>query len=264
MVYFMVLAIGETDPDPIIDYRDCLKRGDIVNYGETAPDNVVRDFPKHVWFGCDIPLGQAEGKMDDWQYILEYEIVATSLALDGARIRIYTLYPGLATEYGVTKAKVEGFINNWGGTVFSEDTNEIVFDITVEAIYKSAGFWGQLPADLGIVITETDYDQDTGIHTATVDATDATITLLTIKKKLESADGITITSISAPTATIEVERQAIRQHFIGELQFHVNKTIVSRRWAISEAGVSAAESASGYLEVTPIQLANNLVDKTIT
>lgn len=264
MIYFRVRTDSDVQADTDADLRNSFKRGDIVDFVDVAPENVARDFPKHVWVAVDVTRSQVIDKLDEWQYLLDYEIVATSLALDGARIRVFTELPGLAGTYGITRSKVEGWINGWGGTVVSEAVNEVRFDITVEDIYKSASFWGQLPADLGIIITEIDYNQTTGVHTATVDVTDATIPLKTIRNKLESADGVTITNLAVPVATIEVERQAIRAYFMEVLKNAVFRVIVLRRWQFSEAVVSAAESANGYVEITPSQALNQLIDKATT
>jgi len=176
------------------------------------------------------------------------------------RMRIYTEVPGGANEYGLTRENVESWIDNWGGSVVSVATNEVVFDITVKAAFMSGGFWGTAPLVAGVVLTELSYSQATGVHTVEIDASGSSIPIGQIKS-LVNDSGASIVSVNGSTAVVEFYRQPVREQFIRALQSALRKVVRPRRYAFSAGDVDTAVGLGGVVMLTHAQLTNKLLDK---
>jgi hypothetical protein len=260
----LVFNRTNTNADPVKDERGCYKRGDIVNVssddfystyggGYSLPDFVIFKVP-------GLSLSAAEAHKESWNFDIDYAIVQTNPAQDGARIRVFAVAPGSAR--GLTRPQVEGFINSWGGSVVSVATNEVRFDITIQSIYKSEGFWEVNPAALGIVITETNYVQATGIHTATIDLTASNVKPAAAQARVESKGG-TVLSYAAGIATVTFERVAVRQAFQNAVRAAIKKVWRRRRYGMPIADVDAAVAAGGVLTITQAELASKLLDRAV-
>lgn len=265
MAELLVKAIDYVNPDPEEDTPYSFKKGDVVyiaedggitGSGEGPPKFVVVKVP-------GLSAATIEDYRRNWTLELGYEIVATDAALDGARIRVYAEVPGAANEYGITQAQVEGYLTSWGASVVSTAANEVRFDVTIQNIYKSEGFWGVSPASLGVVIAETNYDQPSGVHTATIDVSgwvrpDGVDAVQ--KKVIES--GATVVDVTGFILTVEFERVTVRRVFIENIKHALRKIVRCRQYAFSGADVDTVLAAGGVITLTPAQLAANIVDKS--
>lgn len=251
-----------TNPDPIIDARGVYKKGDIVvvrpdghEWGgeENLPNFVLLKVP-------GVTVEQVENRIEEWHQIIEFEVVATDASQDGARIRLYTTIPGAANQYGITRAQVEGFIDRWGGSVVSVSANEVRFDITVEAAYKSEEFWGRDPAALGVVITETAYDQGTGVHTAEIDVSGSQLSIDRVQRQVAGVNG-TVVSVVGDVITAKFARADVRAAFLGAIKYAASRPVVRRRYAFHPDDVDTAIAQGGTVTLTAAQANAKIIDK---
>lgn len=266
MAEFLIKAVDHVHPDPEIDASGAYKKGDIVvvvgdgeltGSGEGPPKFVKIKVP-------GLARETVENYRNDWQRVLDWEVVATDGALDGARIRVFTETPGAANEYGITRAQVENWLTKWGGSVVSEAANEVRFDITIQDIYKSEGFWGADPTSLGIVITETGYVQAPGIHTATIDVSGwVNPNRVAVAQQKAAEASATVIDVSGDVLTVEFERVAVRQTFQNAVREAMRKTVRRRRFRISAAQVDTILAAGGEITVTAGEAAAMIVDKSL-
>lgn len=264
MAELLIKATSASHADPEKDESGCYKKGDIVGLQSDGHEwgakeglpNFIR--VKVPGLSVDTILDRAE----PWQRSIDYEIVSTSLNQDGARFRLFVAVPGAANRFGITRQMVEDWVTSWGGVVFSEATNEVRFDITIQAAYKSEAFWGVAPSSVGIVITETAYNKTNGNHTATIDISASSVDQKRVKEAVESHGGV-ITAYANNVATVRFNRDVIRAAFMDDLRAKLNKTVVRRRYAVSETDVDAVIGMGGEITITAAQLASKVLDKSL-
>jgi hypothetical protein len=264
MAELLVKVADNTHPDTSINTEACFKASDIVfiaedghNWGalEGLPNFIVVKVP-------GLALAAIQDRRDAWVRSIGYEVVNQDAVQDGVRVRVFTEVPGGANQYGLTRAQVESWLNNWGASVVDATTNEVRFDITVQAAYMSAGFWGTDPATFNIFLTETNYDQVSGVHTVAVDLSSSTISPQNVEDHIKQA-GATIVSYSPSTkvAVIEFTRTQMRQYFINALKESLRKEVRTRRYSVSAATVAAAIAAGGVITMTTAELTADVLDK---
>lgn len=267
MAELLIKAISASHADPEKSERGCYRKGDIV---VVMPDGhewgAQEGLPTFVRVRVPgVAASAVADRIESWRRVIDYEIVQTNAALDGARFRIFQQVPGVATPKGITRAQVEAWINRWGGSVVSEATNEVRFDITIQNIYKSGGFWVlnqnyDPPSAFGVVITETAYTQATGEHIATININASSVTPQQAQARLIERGGEVI-SFAAGVATVRFMRDAVRSMLMAELKRAADKTLVRRRYYFAAADVDAAIAAGGEITVTPAQVAAKILDK---
>ncbi len=262
MAQLLILNKNNTHSDPVKNAQSCYKRGDIVVIAEDGhtwsnlerlPDFVLLKVPT-------LDYSNAIEYTSEWTQTLGYTIVQTNLVVDGARIKIFTTNPGLSIETGITKNKVESFINDWGGSVVSDSQNDIRFEILVKDIYRSTGFWGTSPVAIGIVINEESYDQSTGIHIATIDLSNSAVTLDRARRKVEEV-GAEVISFTSDTLTCEFPREIVVKHFMDTLKEAQKRSVRRRQFYITETDAQTIQDAGGELTVTIPQLRSKVLDK---
>jgi len=262
MAELLVKAVSFANPDPTKDTKGCYKKGDIVLI---MPDGhtwgAAEGLPMFVIVKCPGLSEQTiADRRDSWKQEFGYTTIATDPVLDGARYSLYQTVPGALNQYGITLAQVQTWITNWGGTVVSNTTNDVRFDITIAAAYQSQNFWGASPALLGVAITETAYDQGTGIHTATIDVSAATITAQQAQEAITKNGGI-IQSFAAGVFTVTFDRATVRQAFFNDLREKTDDILVRRRYSFAPADVDTAIGLGGTVTLTQAQLVAKVLDK---
>lgn len=264
MAELLIKAISHIHPDSEKNITGAYKKGDIV---VIMPDG-------HVWGAKEGPpkfvLAKVPGldeetiqdRQDSWNARLEWTVVGTDPVVDGVRLRAYLDNPGSANQYGLTRAKVEGKINSFNGTVVSTSSNAVTFDMTVEGVYTSESFWGYDIVSLGVQITEIDYNQSTGVHTATIDVSNApSISVEKALQYIESVDSV-VTDITGDIITCEFYRSNVRSYAKEALRSITNKVNVRRRYHFSEADVDTVLGMGGEITLTETQLQNKVIDKS--
>lgn len=262
MAELLIKAVDASHPDPDKDEAGCYKKGDIVHVVDDGHEWGAKEgLPTFVVVKCPgLAVATVQDKRGEWVQAIDYKVVAQNTALDGARFRLFAAVPGAANRFGLTLAKVENWITGWGGSVVSEATNEVRFDITVKNAYKSVNFWGADPVGLGIIITETAYNSGNGNHTATIDINASSVDQQRIKEAVETHGGV-ITAYANKVATVKFNRDVIRAAFMDDLREKTSKTVVRRRWGFAPSDVDTAIAAGGVVTVTPTQLASKAIDK---
>jgi hypothetical protein len=262
MAELLIKAIDASNPDPSKDESGCYKKGDIVHVSDDGHEwGSQEGLPTFVVVKCPgVPVATIEDRRNEWVQAIDYAVVSQNAAADGARFRLFVTVPGAANRFGLTLAMVQDWIIGWGGVFVSNTTNEVRFDITVQNAYKSANFWGTNPASVGLVITETGYVQATGIHTATVNTSNSSITPQQVKDAVVAHGGVVV-SYANNIGTFTISRSVVQTAFMDDLRSKTMKTVVRRRWGFAASDVDIAIAAGGTITVTAQQLATKAIDK---
>lgn len=264
MAELLIKATSASHADPEKDEAGCYKKGDIVGLQPDGHEWGAKEgLPTFVRVKVPgLPVATILDRAEPWQRAIDYDVVAQNTALDGARFRLFVAVPGAAKRFGITRQMVEDWITSWGGTVFSDAANEVRFDITIQAAYKSEAFWDVAPSSVGIVITETAYNKTNGNHTATIDISASSVPQKRIQQAVESHGGV-ILAYANKVATVRFNRDVIRTAFMDDLREKLNKTVVRRRYAVSAADVDTVIGMGGEITITAAQLASKVLDKSL-
>jgi len=234
-------------------------KGDIVEiratgtgFGGSEPEAfVLAEVP-------ELPMTDYEHYNGKWERIIDYEVVAQDKAQDGFRLRLFSTLVDSHLQGIVTKEAVEQYINSWGGSVHSFDTNEVVFDIRIVDAMQSPAFW-EIPAD-EIVFTEIAYDQETGVHRIEIDYS-ARENSPTYVERYVRGKGATILSHANRVLTVDIPRSAVRQEFERDIAEKARKLIARRRYHVSEAVVDYIVSQGGYIQTDEATMLTYIKDK---
>jgi len=159
----------------------------------------------------------------------------------------------------LTRNQVETFLNRWNATVWSVAANSVVFDTVIFDAIQSEGFWDRDVA--GIVFTETDYDQATGVHTVEADyknspllssLPDATIERIVLSK------GASIIAHPTNKITFAITRNTVFDVFKQEVKERTDGMYASRQFYFTQEAVNIALANGGSVAVTRQQALNYL------
>lgn len=234
------------------------KKGDIIELRATSTPFGGSEPDTFVMVECPEPMDIDYGKA--WNLIIDYEIISSNPSIDEYRLRLFsTLVNSL--NYGViTRDQVETFINNWGGTVFSFGTNEVIFDITIFDAIKSKSFWQKDTS--GIVFIETNYDQGTGVHTIEADYSALSVSPTYIETLINN-NGATVTAHSDRVITFDIARSVVREAFELDIKTEVKKQniIEQRRYYVNLGVVDFIIGQGGTYQTDFATLSGYIHDK---
>jgi len=153
---------------------------------------------------------------------------------------------------GLTKDKVEGYLNDWGAVVFSFGPNEVVFDFSIYLLTTSNNFWTKGKLDpVNIIWNEISYNETTGIHRISADYSALTNNPSFIERRINKRleDGVIVSHVNQ-VLTFEISRTSILQLFKAELKKDVRQRfkVKQKRWRLSNAAVNNIISQGGIVE----------------
>ena len=236
-----------------------VERGDIVEvrasgtpFGGAEPNSfVVVEIPE--------PMTAFEQYQKKWESELDYAVVASNLAIDGFRIRLFSTTQNSSANRGsVTRVAVERFINAWNGTVFSFGQNEVVFDITIAAALQSQEFWD---ADLtGVTFTELNYTQGTGVHRMQCDYSARGGNPTSVERHILSRGG-EIVSHAGRVLVADFTRADVRDQLINDIKRRGKQEVAHCRYRVPVGVVTAVEGQGGVVTTDLATLSGYIRDK---
>lgn len=280
---FEILVRYDTDnythPDPEKDERGVYKKGYPV---------LMKNLPHPGWGGeeglpkfikfrvTDANIADMEAWMSStfgtgasliggWERKLDYEVVASDPVIDGFRLRVFALNPGLASasvpdgKAGINRDKVEAFINKWNGEVVTFGPNSVTFDVAVfedgsnnPGALQSEGFWGFNPASL--VFNELSYTQAGGIHQLEVDYSALPQVTAEQAERIITEKGGVIDNHVGSVVTFTMTRTDALDEFKKDVARAVEGTVFRRQFKVSDALADTVAGEGGLREVTLAQV----------
>lgn len=241
--------------------RNVHKKGDIIE--KRASGTPFTGNEPNVFVMVEIPepmnaLDICPGYSGDkWKRSVEFEVVNQDLSQDGFRIRLYSATANNG-QGEITKAEVENFINNWGGTVHSFGTNEVVFDIRIYDALVSEAFW---EIDLSNVnFSEVSYDQNTGIHRIEADYS-ATANSPNYVEAYVEGKGLTIVSHADKVLTYDADRSVVKKAFQDDIYAKTRTTIARRRYYFGGGVIDTIVANGGTMTTDLATLQSYIRDK---
>jgi hypothetical protein len=264
MAEFLVKAVDHTHPDPDEDRAGAYKVGDIV---VVFPDGHTwgseETLPKFVVVKCPgLDVATARARVEQWDFEYDLTILQRSLPLDGWRFRIDNLQRHADGRATPQAAKFADFFTQWGATFVRMDAEGPVLDWSVVAGATSPAFLGVDPASVGVTITETAYDGQSGIHTLEIDYSGYTGPSpnvgLQIAKRIVEFGGV-LGAVTPPVIEYTLQRDVVLDSVKRDLT-GLRGAYKRRRYSLDAAQVAAVVAAGGSITVTPAQLVANVID----
>lgn len=194
----------------------------------------------------------------DWKTILRFDIVAHNAAQDGYRVDVSTDLDWVSASglNSLTRSKVEGWLNKWNASVVNISTNNVRFDAGVYNALISEGFWGYDLTEWDFI--ENSYDSGTGIHNITVIYPVGIEKEKIVSKIINELGVAAFISLDEQSREIvfEAGSEPVFEAFKEAVRKKVEVRFRNRVWVINEAGITAALTAGGYVEVTAAQALN--------
>jgi len=196
-----------------------------------------------------------------WERNVDWQVVSHDTVLDVFELRIFSTNPGLSNVGAITLNEVSSIVLDWNGTIISNTTNEVVFDIGIFNAIKSFAFW-QLAAVNAVTFNEISYDQATGTHRISAD-----YSLTGARPKnvdeLVRQKGATIVSHSGKIITFDITTSVVTAQIKTYFKDKLKKVVLRRRFSIPIANVDTAIAAGGEITVTLAQLQANIIDESV-
>jgi hypothetical protein len=266
MAELLVLAVQRTHPDPETDRKGLRKKGDIVvvkpDGHEWGAGEGLPTFVRVLCPGLDHTV--VEDRIQPWTYNIDFEIVASNLAIDGFRIRATNANAGTSGFAGINQTQIQQFLNQWNVAFVSAANGGVTFDIGIYAAATSEGFWN---TNIGsVVFTELDYNQANGTHDIEVNYSadqryidNPTQFAQTFAAQC-TAVGATVLSNANGVAVIQIERVDVRERFRQDITQRLG-VYRRHRYHFTEAQVDTVIAAGGSITVTVPQLTNAVQDR---
>ena len=205
----------------------------------------------------EVPMDDFLDYTKSWERLLDFEVVAQDLSIDGFRLKLFSALTNGAAGI-ITKAEVEAFIQSWNGAVFSWGANEVVFDIAIYNALISPAFW---EFDVsGVVFSELSYVQATGVHTIQMDYS-AIDKNPTYAESYVRSKGLTITYHDQKILRYEATRTIARSIFQDDLKEKSRKAVTRRRYYLASAVVDYIVGQGGTITTDKATLLNYINDK---
>ena len=192
--------------------------------------------------------------LSPWQRFIDWEFIGHDWAADAHSLRVFVADGIAASMKGaITREEVETFLNRWNAEVIDIATNEVRFSATVTDAIKSEGFWGRtVPAG---ILTETAYDQVTGVHTTRLDYGTLPIGINELAAIItENGCEITTHKPAQKWGLFTCGRDTVFAQFKQSVKMALDGQFSLRRWRLPAAALQAIINAGGSLEVTKAQV----------
>ena len=263
MCELLIRAVDGTNPDPV---GNPLRGMPVV----VQPDG-------HTWGNCEVPpeyvIIKLPGVSPDaviehtrpWTTRLSFDILDSVPATDTHTIKVSAVDFNPGSGVGkITRAKVESFLTGWGATDISASDNAVTFTVSILDAIRSPRFWAGLDRS-GMTLTELDYSPASGTHRVSIDYSgrvfESSKERTAVIKKIRENATIVSHDPDARVVVLDILRSTVRDEFMEEVRRKTERNILRRRrFRISEALVSAAESAGGTFTIDPAEYAGGLID----
>jgi hypothetical protein len=258
----LIKAVSATHADATKGERGCYKRGDPVlvmpdghawGSREAMPRFVILKVP-------GISAEAARPYVAPWTRTLSFVVDSSTPATDAHTMTV-SVGAGVAAggAGGVTREQVEAYLNRWRATVNSVAANAVTFTTVIFQAVASEGFWRRDVSAVGF--TEVSYTQATGSHRVRADYP-AAVSAAEAAFLVTSRGGvITSHNTGARRITFDITRALVRSHFEQDVRDRLEGVWSRRRFRLTDAEVTAAESAGGAVTRTAAQVQAALLDR---
>ena len=187
----------------------------------------------------------------EWRPEIDWDFVGHDYTLDGHRLRVWMENMSASGLNSLTRDKIENFLNRWNAEIFSTDVNEVVFDVLVQQVIQSEGFWGRDVLMVGFI--EKSYDQPTGVHSIEVNYENAPYTEDQILMSIQERGG-EVTKTVLNKITFSISRTQVFDWFKADVKEALNMQMFSRRqFRVPDNVIQMALDAGGTLQITKNQ-----------
>lgn len=255
-------------PDPETDRRGSYKKGYPVSI---KPDGWYEGNPywsqsayadKTAWIVIKCPeatVEECQQYVKSWDDNFDYKIVSSTRANGQYVVCIFETNVSRSMLNGITQAKVNTFLTNWGCSDISSTTNSVQFTFSLWSAVRSESFWEVLDIKTKGSFVLNNYISASGIGniTFTVLPSEWRITkdeiIQSITRKIQERGG-TVTSKSYPAFTFEIERSDILTKFRQDIKMKAEGIYKRRQYTISESLVDSIASSGGVITMTKSKL----------
>jgi hypothetical protein len=229
-------------------------RGSNTPFGGNEPNAfVIAEIPE--------PMAQFEQYGNKrWEKELDFSIVNQDTAQDAYRVRLFSTLANSQNTGQLERENVEAFINEWGGVVFSNAINEVVFDISITAALQSQAFWRSDLVD--VLITESSYNETTGDHQIQFDYSAKNKNPTAVERHIVNFGG-EIVSHANRVLVANFTRADVRARFLDDIKRRTKEgTLVSRyRYYVNPAVVDAIDAQGGIVQTDLATVQTYIRDK---
>lgn len=199
--------------------------------------------------------------MIPWNRVIDWEFVSHDWSADAHSLRVFAKEGVSASMKGaLTRDEVESFLSQWGAEVLEIAPNSVTFAVTVTDAIKSEGFWGRVVPE-GI-LTETAYDQVTGVHTIRLDYSTLPIGINELAAIItENGCEITTHKPAQKWGLFTCGRNTVFAQFKQSVKQALDGQFSLRRWRLPAAAIQAIVDAGGSLTVTKAQVMNAIKNR---
>ena len=157
---------------------------------------------------------------------------------------------------GLTRDKVETYLNGWNVTTQSAGQGEVNTRFFIGQVASSSSFF---EADVSaVVFAELSYDSGTGVHQIQADYSATSYNSTAVQARVESLANVV--SHANSVIVYEVGRAAMLANMKNALRDDVEEWVAKRMWYFAPSEVDAAMAAGGIVSRTAAQVAPFLLD----
>lgn len=232
----LIKATEASNADPEKYLRGVHKIGDFIN---VKPENwhLGEHWPQSAYasdkFVCVVVSDKTPEELinyrNEWKDDFAYEVIDNTAA--GYRVRVYEQNPGASNQNGLTRAKVEAFLNKWGCDVFSEATNEVIFDIILWDMLRSDGFW-----DVDLIGTKVSFNLQSYVAgVAQVQVTNVSIPTDFQNRAIQKITerGGSVISASETEVIFTMDKAVLLENFKSAVKRAIEKTYLRHRYNLA-------------------------------
>ena len=265
MAELLIKAADHTLADPGRDRAECYKKGDaVVAMPDGHPWGAAEGPPTFVVVRVpDLDLATARARIESWDYVYDFAVLQRSVPQDGWRFRVVSTEARAADNAGAPKRDdLAAFFGAWGAAYVRQDADGVVLDWAITDGMQSPAFLGADPASVGVTITETAYNETTGVHGFTVDwsaATDVAKMAIQVVRRLTNLGAAVVGEVGATSGDFTIAREIVKDAFTDDIK-QARSMYKRARYSLPAADVDAVLAAGGTWDTDRATLLAHLID----
>ena len=204
---------------------------------------------------------QAEQYLSPWELDLDFTVNSVDdVARTATLTAVAKKVSASAYEFGdggITRAKLETWLNKWAATVDGTSSNAVQYTVDLDAALISVGLWGGVADDLSVEIN----DYQSRVY-------DCTFThppqwnQVNVTKRVEEVGGAVLDQGSG-FVRVSLSLVDMRREMESDFRRKVFTVLRRQQYKVSSAACDAAEAAGGVLEATKAAFIDQIQDKLL-
>lgn len=233
--------------------RGGVEKGDICEIRASGTPFGGSEVDKYILVKVpDQPVSIAKNYRTKYKLEVSYEVLNRDLANDGYTIRM-TGNGNISGTTGLTREKIENFLESWGATNLQFAQNQVDFDITIMAAISSSGFWDIDIA--GVTFNEVSYDELTGIHRVEINHSAIGNNPGYVELWVERRGFTVISHTEAGVITGDIESSVLVDAFKDDVRRNIDEVFAKYRYYIDPANVDTIMINNGGVISVPLAVA---------